>query len=103
MDMEKKIGGYRPGAGRPKGKLNPKTVAKQKRQEMFEKALFEAVMKEKKPIIDGLIESAKKGNVIAVKEIIDRILGKAQDHVDVTSNGESITVVSVNFDEVTDK
>lgn len=41
----------------------------------------------------ALIDECLKGNVAALKEFGDRIDGKAQQAVDVTSNGESIVSV----------
>ena len=88
-----KKGGAMPGAGRPKGLKNKKTIDKEKRQAIFEKALFDAVMKDKKNYYRRTYQQRNN----AVKEIIDRILGKAQDHIDLTSKGESITVVSMDY------
>lgn len=62
-------GGYRPGAGRPK-------AAHTKQAEALKKYLIERVVFEKKPLIDALIEKGKKGDVMALREILDRVLGK---------------------------
>src|ERR1039458_4767266 len=63
-------GGKRPGAGRKPD------ITKQKIAEEYTKALYEAVQKEKLPIIKALIKRAKTGDVQAVKEIHERLLGK---------------------------
>ena len=67
-------GGFRPGAGRKKA---PHTIE----AEAYRKRLIERVLEEKDPIITALIMKAKKGDVMALKEINDRVLGKAHQQV----------------------
>lgn len=63
-------GGYRLGSGRKKG--FPAKSAEEARR-----ILSEMVMREIKPIGEALIARAKKGEVIAVRELFDRAFGKA--------------------------
>ena len=70
-------GGYRPGSGRKKGSKASHTLA----AETFRKTLIERVIKEKTPIITALINKAKKGDVLAIKEINERVLGKVTQPV----------------------
>lgn len=65
-----KNGGKRPGAGRKKGE-------KAKLAELYNLELAKEVEKEKLPIIKALIEKAKLGDVPAIREIHDRLMGKA--------------------------
>ena len=68
-------GGSRPGAGRKKGGIASHTL----QAVAFRRALIDATLKEKAPIIKALIEKAKSGDVPALREIIDRVLGKVTD------------------------
>ena len=79
-------GGYREGGGRPKGAVSDKTRKKQ----LLEEYLLEEVIKEKKQIVKALIRTAKKNNIQAIKEILDRVLGRSKESVDITSGGERI-------------
>lgn len=79
-------GGKRPGAGKPKGHKASHTLAAQ----TFRKYLIRRVIKEKKPVIDALLKAAKEKNVVAIKEIMDRVIGKPTDNVDITTKGEKI-------------
>jgi predicted transcriptional regulator len=47
--------------------------------EALKKYLIEEVIKQKAPIIKALIREAKKGNVAALKEVLERILGRVTD------------------------
>lgn len=62
-------GGKREGAGRP-------VAAHTIQAEALKKALIEAVLKEREPLIKALITKGKKGDVAALREIFDRALGK---------------------------
>lgn len=72
-----KNGGKRTGAGRPKGSISGHT----KEALIFKEELIKRVLAEKGPIIDALIKKAKKGDVHALKEINDRVLGKANQQI----------------------
>ena len=63
-------GGKRQGAGRKQGFAA-------KNAEEARRMLSELVMCEIRPIGDALINKAKKGDVIAARELFDRAFGKA--------------------------
>jgi hypothetical protein len=71
-------GGKRPGAGRPVGSISGHT----KEALIFKEELIKRVLEEKGPIIEALIKRAKKGDVQALKEINDRLLGKSSQIID---------------------
>jgi hypothetical protein len=62
-------GGYRPEAGRPKGQHTVEAEAAKAR-------LVELFVAEKEEIFTALIRKAKKGDVPALKELFERVLGK---------------------------
>jgi hypothetical protein len=70
-------GGKQPGAGRPKGALAGHTILAQE----MRKALIEAAAEEWGP---SLIYSAKHGEVYAIRELFDRIFGKASQGIELT-------------------
>lgn len=67
-------GGFRPGAGRKKASHTIEA-------EEYRKLLIARVREEAGPIIDALIAKARKGDVQALKEINDRVLGRAHQQV----------------------
>jgi|SRR3989344_935232 len=67
-------GGYRAGAGRKKDFAA-------KNAEEVRRILSEMVMQEIVPIGKALITKAKKGDVIATRELFDRAFGKAAQNV----------------------
>jgi hypothetical protein len=81
-------------AGMPKGTLHSKTIIRK---------WLEAAEKAKNPIsgqeenlsqLDIItlkqLEKARKGDTIAFRELLDRMEGKAQQSIDVSSLGESV-------------
>lgn len=76
--------------GRPKGKRSLEG-------EMLRDYISSVIEKEKAPIISALIEKAKSGDVMAFKELMDRAYGKAMQPTDITSDGESIAPVLVDY------
>lgn len=71
-------GGKRTGAGRTKGKLGKNTIL----AEAAKTELIAAYMENIKPINAALIKKAKRGDIMAIKELHDRVYGKAvQSHV----------------------
>ncbi len=83
-------GGLRSGAGRPRGSIAPHTIQAQE----FRVALIEEVRKAQGPIIKALVDQAKKGNVTALKEVLDRVLGRAfVDEPDSHSTQPPFTVI----------
>lgn len=81
-----RIKGSKKTGGRKKGTKNKDTIQK----ELFREFLFQEVMKEKKSLVKSLIKAGKEGNIQALKEIIERILGKVTESIDITSAGEKI-------------
>lgn len=66
-------GGYRAGAGRKQGFAA-------KNAEEARRILSEMVMRDITPIGEALIAKAKKGDVIAVRELFNRAFGKRGHH-----------------------
>jgi hypothetical protein len=62
-------GGKREGAGRKKAQHTIQAEA-------FKAFLIAEVIKEKQPIVEALIAKAKSGDVPALKEVFERVLGK---------------------------
>ena len=68
-------GGSRSGAGRPTGAKASHTLE----AEAVREYLIEQAIKNKEAIIAALIEQAKEGKIPAIKELLERVLGKPQD------------------------
>jgi len=75
-------GGKREGAGRKKAKHTIQAEA-------FKAFLIAEVIKEKAPIVEALIAKAKTGDVPALKEVFERVLGKP---VPVLPDGDEATL-----------
>ncbi len=56
------------------------------------RALIEIAEREADELAKVLMSKAKTGDVPAIKEMMDRALGKAIQNVDITSDGESIKI-----------
>jgi len=78
-------------SGNPKGR--PPVIPLIK--EMIEKIIGEEGIDD---ILQALIARAKKGDVLAAREILDRYYGKAKQNVDVTSNGDSIIMPVIKIE-----
>jgi len=74
-------GGKQPGAGRPKEK---RTIQAEKLREF----LIAEVIREKGPIIEALIAKAKTGDIPAIKEVLERTIGKVKETMDVNTFGD---------------
>jgi Family of unknown function (DUF5681) len=80
--------------GRPKGSLNSKTVL-QKYLALTEKVKnpvtgeFEN-MNQLEIMMLSVIKNGRKGDLRAVRELLDRLEGKAQQNVDMTSMGQQL-------------
>lgn len=84
-------GGYRQGAGRKQGFAA-------KSAEEARRILSEMVMSEIKPIGKALIAKAKKGDVMAVRELFDRAWGKAPQNAQIGLTDERMpTPILVRF------
>ncbi len=82
-------GGYRQNAGRKKGFS---AIEAEKARELITQKLSENLS----PIIDMLIEQAKKGDIKAVHELFDRAYGKpAQESF---MEDKQVTVKVISFD-----
>ena len=76
-------GGHREGAGRKQGFAA-------KNAEEARRVLSEMVMRDIESIGEALVEKAKKGDVIAIRELFDRAFGKAPQNtkIDLTETLE---------------
>lgn len=89
---------YQPGqSGNPNGR--PKLTPEQK---AVKKAIKEMVKEYKEKLAEALVEispiliaEALKGNIQAIKEINDRVMGKPEQQTDITSGGEKINPVPI--------
>lgn len=72
--------------GRPKGAVSEET----RKAQLFKQHLINEMLEAKGEIIAALIAKSKTGDVSAIKESLDRVLGKAKQDVDLTSGGEKI-------------
>jgi len=77
-------GGARPGAGRPKGSSTKPKIAD---------FLTEA---EIKCVVDKAKEKIEAGDVTMIKFILEQLMGKAAQSMDVTSDGEKLTITFDN-------
>ena len=64
---------YAKGHGRPKGSKDPNTL----KRERLQAYIIRRFIAEKKPIIDALIAKAKAQDVQAIRELLDRALGRS--------------------------
>lgn len=74
----KRIGGMR------EGQKTKKTLEK----ELILKYLMEKMIEGKKPIVNALIREMKKGNIAAIKEGFDRVLGRVKEVLDINADIE---------------
>lgn len=56
-------------------------------------AIITTVEKYSQQLADVMVEKALMGDVPMIKELLDRVMGKAQQQIDVTSNGEQMGVI----------
>lgn len=79
-------GGARVGAGRKKGQKAAHTLeAEAIRIDLIQKAIAR-----KGKINDALLDKAETGDVPAIREVMDRTVGKVISAVDITTKGEKI-------------
>ena len=88
------FGGKRPGAGRPKGSKAPHTI----QTSALRGYIIARFMKERKPIIDALMDKGRKGDVQALKEILDRVLGKSIQPIEV-NKAQKLIVLDVGDED----
>lgn len=65
-------GGKQPGAGRPKGGVASHTLLATKTKEAFVAAVHDNLQE----LFNSLLTEAKKGNMVALKELLDRAWGR---------------------------
>ena len=79
--------------GRPKGSKARHTL----KAMALRAYIIDEVVKEKKKLVKAMIDKAIGGDIIAIRESLDRTLGKSKEQVDVTSGGEKIEGVKVTI------
>jgi hypothetical protein len=77
-------GGQRKSAGRPKGSLASHTLEAQ----TLRQYMIEQVKANKKELVEALIKKGISGDVSALKEIMDRSLGKVKDSMEISTPKE---------------
>lgn len=84
-------GGKRPGAGRKRGSKASHTLEAQ----VMREHLIQEVIKEKEPLISALIARGKKGDVQALREIFDRVLGKVKETTKIENEGLPFQIIEI--------
>ncbi len=87
METKKKNGGKRPGAGRKKASHTIEAAEARK-------ILIADYIANIKPINAALIRKAKKGDILAIKELHDRVYGKSAQPI----VGDKDRPIYVSFD-----
>ena len=72
--------------GKKKGSKHKKTI----KQEEALKFIQDKIRRELDPILDALIAKCKDKDTSAIKESLDRLIGRSKENLDVTSGGEKI-------------
>ena len=96
--------GYKPGPGRPKGSKNPATLEK----EHYRALLMEVARERFKPMVESQFDLAtgfalidktddtglrifdQKPDAAAGKNLMEQVIGKLKEEVDVTSDGKAL-------------
>jgi len=76
--------------GRPKGSVSEATRVGM----LLKEKLALRVEKEYGPMLDAIVDKCKKGDVAAWKDVLDRLAGKATEHIDVKTDGQPIQVIN---------
>lgn len=71
-------GGKRAGAGKPKGAVASHTLEAQE----LKKSLIAAYVERRAKIDKALLDQAEQGNIPAIKELYDRVFGKASQPIE---------------------
>ena len=71
--------GFKTG-GKKKGFKAPQTL----QVEAFRTLLIQRVIEEQEPIIEALIKKGKTGELAALKEIFERVLGRVKEQMEVS-------------------
>ena len=85
-------GGKRIGAGRPKGSKSPLTL----KIDQARQALIDAYIEKIRPINEALIKKATEGDIQAIRELHDRVYGKAPQAI-TGAEGGPIEIVGVEI------
>jgi hypothetical protein len=75
-------GGTREGAGRPKGSIASHTLETQ----AFRQYIIQQIIANKKELVEALIKKAKSGDIPALRELLDRSLGKVKDSMEILTS-----------------
>jgi hypothetical protein len=90
-------GGKRPNAGRPIGSKSKKTLE----QEALRDYIFSEVKLRKKEIVKALLDEALRGQIPAIKELLDRAVGKVKDEIEMRGSTEQpIEIKLINYADV---
>lgn len=81
-------GGARPGAGR---KISNHTIEAAAARAF----IIHEVVKNIGPLMEALIEKAKGGDIIAIKEAFERAFGKSKQQIDMTSGDKPIPLLNI--------
>lgn len=74
-------GGQRKNAGRPTGSLATHTLEAQ----TLRQYVVEQVIANKKELIQALIKKGRSGDIPAIKELLDRSLGKVKESMEIST------------------
>ena len=89
-------GGFRPGSGR-KPLLSPEALDEVRELVAQHSAEVDETDKEKRQrvliLMEKLYEYGKKGNIAAVREYLDRQMGKSKESFDITTKGKALPVL----------
>lgn len=87
--------GHKPMGGAIKGSKRKNTVEKEKEKKLIEVYVMREFKRNKKGIIDALMLQSKNGNIPAIKEVLERVMGKVTDKTELTGKGgQPISVIS---------
>lgn len=84
--------GHKKIGGKKKGSKDKKTIKKEKQKKLYEDYLLKEILKEKEDTTKALLAEAKDGNVQAIREAHERMLGKVKEQVE--HSGEVKTPVT---------
>ena len=86
-------GGVREGSGRPKGSNNGGGNHTYK-TELYKKEVLKQVLLNRKDLAKSLVNKALSGDVPALKEVNERVLGKVTDRLEVQGK---VNILFLNF------